>query len=213
MKATALAVGLMLITGGGIATARGGFGLGFLAALAGFTLTFAWLTPHTLTRYGGALLGACLLSVLLMPLHRARRGQAPDSSGPSPAMVARPSPRDSFPAAAPETTRSDLSEEAQRAIFQDLRRAEARAKREAIEAHPDGDANTLRLNPEKEMRRTQKRLKVSRALEAQYRTQIAGRHGLTEAQLAAIEREGARNNWPVPSEGTPAATPAAAPGR
>lgn len=212
VKATALASGLILIAAGGLATVRGSFGLGFLASLLGFALALARVTPHAAARYGGALLGACLLSVLLMPLHQAMRGQAPDSS-PSPAVLpAGPSPGEALVAPAPGRSPSGLADEARRAIFAEVRQAEARAKREAIRVHPDGDANTARLNPEKEVRRAQKRLKVSRALEAESRKEIAGRHGLTEAQLEAIVREGAASGWPGPSDESPPPAPIPTPG-
>jgi hypothetical protein len=128
-------------------------------------------------------------------------------------MAASPPPGKAPALPPPDRAPAGLAEETRRTIFTELRRAEARAKREAVRLHPDGDANTARLNPEKEVRRAQKRLKLGSALEARYRREIADRYGLTDAQLEAIVREAAARRWPVPPEQGPTPVPTTVPER
>jgi hypothetical protein len=97
-----------------------------------------------------------------------------------------------------------FSEETRKAVFQEVLRAEAQANHEATLANPDSDSVGTSTNPDKMVRRVQKRSRVSEALQVRYKSDIAARYGLTDGELAEIVSEGHAKNWPPPTPAPPA---------
>jgi hypothetical protein len=93
-----------------------------------------------------------------------------------------------------------FSDEVRLAIFQEALKAEARANEEAVARNPDASGVAGGGNPEKMVRRIQKRGRVSAALQQQYRAEIATRYGISETEVRAILDEGRLKKWPPPPE-------------
>jgi len=138
-----------------------------------------------------ALLTALLGAAACQP-SEARKAQGP---GPVASLAAVPTTQ---PASPPPP--KPFAEELRKTVYQDVLRAEALANREATLANPDSDSVGTATNPEKMVRRVQKRSRVSEALQQRYKADIAARYGLTDGELAEIVNEGRAKNWPAPTE-------------
>jgi len=93
-----------------------------------------------------------------------------------------------------------FTDETRKAIFAEAAGVEARASQEAVAANPDADSVGTGTNPEKMVRRVQKRARVSEALQQKYRAEIESRYGISEAELLAIVQEGRTKGWPAPAQ-------------
>lgn len=93
-----------------------------------------------------------------------------------------------------------FTDEVRLAIYQEALKAEARANQEAVARNPDASGMAGGGNPEKMVRRIQKRGRVSEALLQQYRAEIATRYGISEIELKAIVDEGRLEKWPAPPQ-------------
>lgn len=104
------------------------------------------------------------------------------AASPSPSMTPPPRP---------------FTDETRKAIFAEASGIEARANREAMAANPDADSVGTSTNPEKMVRRVQKRQRVSQALQQKYRAELQARYGISEVELMAIVQEGRTKGWPA----------------
>lgn len=93
-----------------------------------------------------------------------------------------------------------FSDEVRLAIYQEALKSEDRANQEAVARNPDASSVAPGGNPEKMVRRIQKRGRVSEALQKQYRAEIASRYGISEIELRAIMDEGRLKKWPAPPQ-------------
>lgn len=94
-----------------------------------------------------------------------------------------------------------LPEDTRREMFREVVLAEGdRADAEALLQYP---FLTRRKPPYSDAERTSLLDNQSRArkmLETKYRSELAERYGVTEAQLEDIQNEGSRSNWPLPDD-------------
>lgn len=138
---------------------------------------------------------AAPFALLALPACRGRE-QPPPSATPPP--VAASSPPTATQVMPPP--QRPFSDEVRLAIFQEALKAEARANQEAVTRNPDASGVAGGGNPEKMVRRIQKRERVSEALQQEYRAEIATRYGISEIELRAIVDEGRLKKWPAPPE-------------
>ena len=120
----------------------------------------------------GLVLGAAALTLLGSAC---RQQETRQSKGPVAALRSGPPPTPASPPPA-----KPFSEQLRKTVFQEVLRAEARANQEATLANPDSDSVGTSTNPEKMVRRVQKRSRVSEVLQQHYRADIAARYGLSE---------------------------------
>lgn len=137
---------------------------------------------------------ALLLATLCLPAACGRDHGKP-AAKPVAVTSPTPSPRPSMtPPARPFT------DDTRKAIFAEAAGIEARANQEAVAANPDADSVGTATNPDKMVRRVQKRARVSEALQQKYRAEIEARYGISEAELLAIVQEGRTRGWPAPAQ-------------
>ena len=120
-----------------------------------------------------------------------------------PASTPPPLPSASSPPAVTQVMpppQRPFSDEVRLAIYQEALKAETRANQEALARNPDATSVGQAENPEKMVRRIQKRQVVSQALQKQYREDIATRYGISETELRAIVDEGRLKKWPAPPQ-------------
>ena len=115
---------------------------------------------------------------------RAQPASPAAAASPSPAMTPPPRP---------------FTDETRKAIFAEAAAIEARANSEAVAANPDADSVGTSTNPDKMVRRVQKRARVSEALQQRYRAELQARYGISEVELMAIVQEGRTKGWPGPA--------------
>ena len=113
---------------------------------------------------------------------RAQPATTPAATAPSPSMTPPPRP---------------FTDETRKAIFAEAAAIEARANGEAVAANPDADSVGTSTNPDKMVRRVQKRARVSQALQQKYRAELEARYGISEVELMAIVQEGRTKGWPA----------------
>ena len=113
---------------------------------------------------------------------RAQASATPLAASPTPSMTPPPRP---------------FTDETRKAIFAEASGIEARANSEAMAANPDADSVGTSTNPEKMVRRVQKRQRVSQALQQKYRAELQARYGISEVELMAIVQEGRTKGWPA----------------
>jgi hypothetical protein len=138
----------------------------------------------------GVLLVAACLAAAGCGGHDKKEGRAQKtaaaaapSASPSPSMTPPPRP---------------FTDETRKAIFAEAAGIEARANQEAMAANPDADSVGTSTNPDKMVRRVQKRQRVSQALQQKYRGELQARYGISEVELMAIVQEGKTKGWTAP---------------
>ena len=97
----------------------------------------------------------------------------------------------------------------ERAIFDELMRAETLAATEAEKSYPMLDPGEPGFDDERFRRQNSKRQAAKEGFTLKYHAQIAERNGLDRAQLQALLEKGRANGWAAsPSPGAaPSATP------
>jgi hypothetical protein len=134
------------------------------------------------------------VALLLVGLSLACRDA--EQASPPPRPVATPT---APPVAVSPPPAKPFSEDTRKAVFQEVLRAEARANQEALAANPDSDSVGTSTNPEKMVRRVQKRSRLAETLQQRYKGEIATRYGLSDGELVEIINEGRAKGWPPPS--------------
>ena len=150
--------------------------------------------PRLLAALGATLLAACGGS----------DGKAPDDGGPS-----KPRQLDTRLPGTPVPRPSGVTDaDHERAIFEDLMRAEALAATEAEKIHPMLDPGAPGFDDERFRRQNGKRQAAKEGFTLKYHAQIAARNGLDRAQLQALLEKGRANGWAAsPSPGASPTAP------
>lgn len=99
--------------------------------------------------------------------------------------------------AEPET-RQGLSEEERIKIFQEIVRAEDRAREEAMRRYPDLIPGQPGYSQDAFMAQLYKQMDEQDRLTEVYKDQVAAKYGLTREQLKEIVSEGLLKDWPLP---------------
>jgi hypothetical protein len=147
--------------------------------------------PGASRRYGcGTLLLLLVLAFLAFAVLRTPP-PVPHPPGPVPAMnpAGTPGP-DRGPGADDQTDR-------RRIIYAEAYRVGMWASREAERQVP---LSALPADPAASARAIAEHQRIYETLRAQGRAGVAARFGVTEAELDAIEAEGARGRWPLPDD-------------
>lgn len=114
-----------------------------------------------------------------------------------------------LPSTAAPQVAGQLSETERQAVYAEVMRAEAAARREVEVAFPELDPTSRGFSEDRFWKNKRKRDSTEKSILAKHRAQLAYRYGLNEQGLDGIRQEGLAKAWPgTPS---PAASPAASP--
>ena len=91
-----------------------------------------------------------------------------------------------------------LTEDKRRAIYKEMWANDYRAWIEATQTFPDLDSNRYGWTQEKAQLQHRKQSRHKDELAQKYRSELAPKYGLTDAQLAELNLEGGKKKWPTP---------------